>query len=203
MDFLAGGKEKYRRLAEEHLRKKEEIMTIEEIRLQINLSKNFAFNKELKDNDGNVIREFYFSNREEFAYVKTDSKDESIIHYDYFTQDFSESDLKDPSMPWAKYVFCYGVSYCEQPTDDPDEEIIYISPYIYWRDERCLHDSVICSRFLPKDINACCEGTYQLYPAKRPIADAVNDLVNSGFFFEDEDFADFIECEYKGLTPQI
>ena len=175
-------------------------MTTEDIKITLRLTQDYKRTRKVKDDTGCIVREF----KDENGYwliVKTDQADENILHYDSLDlTEISLKDLKDSSMPWAKYVFCYDLI-------DPDgygiEDIVFITPYIYWRDEHAQYDQTIQSRFLPDDLSEAMECTYEFGGSGRLFMDAINDLINSGFFYEDQDFADYMECNHHGLTPNI
>ena len=163
-------------------------MKTEDIKNELNLNEEWKRGRKVKDDKGNVIREFKNEDEDYYLFVVTDPSDEKIIYYDYLDlcDGVTTEDLKDSSWPWAKYVFCYGIS------DYGDEPWLYITPYIYWRDEHCQYDQTIQSRFLTDEFSEAMECCYEF--CGDSATEAINKLKATGLFIEDPEFAKFMGC---------
>jgi len=174
-------------------------MTTNDIKNKLELGEEWKRGRKVKDDKDNIIREFYDNNLfckdgnyyGEILIVKTDTLDNDIIYYDEVSASYgkiSGDDLKDSSMPWARYVYCYGV-----PTDriesEDGEELVFINPYIYWRDEHCLYDGHIATRFFPEGLGGYCECTFYFEDGKRE--EVIRELKENEFFEGDPWFAEF------------
>lgn len=163
-------------------------MKTEDIKKALNLNEEWKRTRKVKDDKGNIVREFY-NNDTYYLFVVTDSTDTDIIYYDYldlYTGSISTEDIKDSNRPWAKYIFAYGIfDY------DEDTPWVLITPYIYWRDVHALYDQSIISRFLPKQLSEEMECSFCFYDdgSGATLESTIQQMKDSGVFVMDADFA--------------
>lgn len=169
-------------------------MKTEDIKAALNLDEEWKRGRKVKDDKGNIIREF--KNEDGYnLFVVTDPSDTNIINKNSLNGNIevSTDELKDSFWPWAKYVFCYGVSDC---SEDEDDIWVYITEYLYWKHEHCLSDwGGVIGYDLTDEINLCeaMEGCYELQDGA-DINQVIQKMRSMDCFVEDPEFTSYMDC---------